>query len=337
MKNAFKILILEDDPFTLKAITQKLTSQTNYECSGASTLKKALELVKSETFDIIISDYSLPDGTGLEFFETIKSFTYDIPFVIITASEQKELIQYAINLGVNDFLTKPFHLENLPTIIERNIQRKKFEIKTKSPHKVSVLLKTIQSLITALEAKDSYTSGHSVNVARTARKLGWALHLSEKDLFTLELAALLHDIGKIGMPDSILNKKTSLRDAEYITAKKHTVIGSEIVGKIDELKEVASIIRHHHERYDGSGYPDGLSGEVIPIFARILAIADSYETLISKRIYKSALTGKDALIEIRKNAGSQFDPELVKIFIEYMEKGSDDNLPELEFEKYNGK
>ena len=333
---AFKILLIDDDQIALQAICDKLSSETNYQCWGVTTKEQALEAVKKESFDIILSDYSLPDGNGIEILEAVKSFMYNVPFVIITASEQKELIQLAINLGADDFLTKPFHLENLPTIIERNIQRKQYEIKTKNPHKVSVLLKTIQSLITALEAKDSYTSGHSVHVARATRRLGSALGLSDNDLFTLELAALLHDIGKIGMPDSILQKKSTLQDAEYITAKKHTVIGSEIVGKIDELKEVASIIRHHHERYDGTGYPDGLSGEVIPKFARILAIADAYETLISNRIYRPALTVEDALSEIEKNAGSQFDPQLTKLFVEIMKSNSDITLPQLEFEKHNG-
>lgn len=336
MSRLFKILLLEDDPVTQKAICRALTSVTNYECQSVNNIEQALQIVKKETFDIIISDYSLPDGTGIDFLEAVKSFMYDVSFIIITASEQKGLIQHAITQGADDFLAKPFHMENLPTIIERNIQRKKFEIKTKNPHKVSVLLKTIQSLITALEAKDSYTSGHSVYVARTARRLGSAMGLSDTDLFTLELSALLHDIGKIGMPDSILQKKSTLQDAEYITAKKHTIIGSDIVGKIDELKEVAAIIRHHHERYDGKGYPDGLSGVVIPKFARILAIADAYETLISNRIYRSALAMEDALLEIEKNAGTQFDPQLVKLFMEIIKSESIEHMPELEFEKHNG-
>ena len=136
----FKILIIDDDRVTLKAISTKLMSEKNYECREVTTKEKALEAIKKETFDIIISDYSLPDGTGIEILEAVKSFMYNVPFVMITASEQKQLIQLAINQGADDFLTKPFHMENLPTIIERNIQRKQYEIKTKNPLKVSVLL-----------------------------------------------------------------------------------------------------------------------------------------------------------------------------------------------------
>lgn len=335
MDHIFHILLVEDDRFTHRAISEALAKK-KYKCSGVETLQEAKDLVRKETFDFILSDVSLPDGTGLELLDFVKSFMYDIPFVVITASDNKSLIQKAINKGANDFLTKPFNLENLPTIIERNIERKKYEIRTKNPLKVSVLLKAIQALITALEAKDSYTSGHSMRVARYTRLLGGALHLTEKDLFKLELAALLHDVGKIGMPDDILKKKSTLHDTEYITAQKHPVIGSEIVAKIDELKEVAAIIRHHHERFDGNGYPDGLTGEVIPIFARILAIADSYETLISDRIYRPALTPPDALEEIKRNAGTQFDPNLVEIFEDLMHSAKTDLQPQLEIERHNG-
>jgi putative two-component system response regulator len=335
MEHKFTILLVEDDRVTNRAITRYLTKK-NYACRSVETLKDAFQVVKNESFDIILSDVMLPDGTGLELLDFVQSFMYDTPFVVLTASDDKNLIQKAISKGAYDFLTKPFNLENLTTIIERNIERKKFELRKKNPLKVSVLFKTIQSLITALEAKDSYTSGHSMRVARYVRLLGEAIGLSQKDLFTLEFAALLHDVGKIGMPDNILKKKSSLQSREYVTAQKHPVIGSEIVAKIDELKEVAAIIRHHHERYDGSGYPDGLVGEVIPFFARILALADSYETLISNRIYRPALSAKEALEEIKRSAGTQFDPHLVMIFVDIMISEQRDLQPLLEIERHNG-
>jgi len=316
--NKLKILLVEDDKVTSHAIERTLF-KSGYNCLVMDTLSRAVAAVKKETFDLIISDVMLPDGTGLDLLDLVRQFLLDMPFVVITASERKALIKDALNRGASDFLSKPFTLSNLPTVIERNLQRQRLDEQRNGLQRASVLLKAIEALIAALEAKDSYTSGHSRRVAHYARMMGETMNLSQKQLFTLELAAILHDIGKIGMPDSILKKTTSLGEMEYKTAKEHTVIGSKIVGKIDELKEVAAIIRHHHERYDGQGYPDGLRGEVIPLHSRILAIVDAYESIISDRGYNKPLSESKALDEIRRNAASQFDPELVEIFIRSME------------------
>jgi len=145
--------------------------------------------------------------------------------------------------------------------------------------------------------------------------MGEQMKLSEDQQYTLHLSSILHDIGKIGLPDNILKKTSGLLESEYHTAKEHPLIGSKIVGNIDELHEVAAIIRHHHERFDGSGYPDGLKGEAIPILARILAIVDAYEAIVSKRNYGVRLSPQKAFEELQKNAGSQFDPILVDNFI----------------------
>lgn len=332
MNNKIKVLLVEDEKVTHQAITRALTN-SGYLCRGVTSLKEAHQIVKKEVFDFIICDIMLPDGTGLQLLETVRNFLFSVPFVVITASDRKSLIKEALEKGANDFLSKPFNLNNLPTVIERNVERKKIEDMKNSPKKASVLLKAIQALITALEAKDKFTSGHSLNVARYARLMGDALKLEENQLFTLELAAILHDIGKIGMPDNILKKSASLIEIEYKTAKEHTVIGSKIVGMIDELKEVAAIIRHHHERYDGTGYPDGLRGKVIPLLARVLAIVDTYESIVSERVYKAKKSSKAALQEILDNAGTQFDPDLVNVFLQVMQSDAVNNQPLLHFEQ----
>ncbi len=312
-----KILLVEDDKVTFTAIERTL-KKSGYHCKGVSSYRLALEMVKKEAFDLIISDLMLPDGSGLDLLDQVRLFLLDLPFVVITASEKENLIKDALNRGANDFLSKPFTLSNLPTIVERNLQRKKIDDKKNSQHNASVLLKAIEALIAALEAKDSYTSGHSRRVAQYARMMGEAMQLTSEEHFTLELAAILHDIGKIGMPDSILKKASSLQEMEYKTAKEHPVVGSNIVGKIDELRDVAAIIRHHHERFDGKGYPDGLKGEVIPLLSRILTIVDAYESIVSQRVYSNALSNGEALNEIKRNSGGQFDPQLVDVFIAMM-------------------
>jgi putative two-component system response regulator len=324
-----RILLVEDERTTRQAI-QKALLQYGYACHSAETLSEATELIRKESFDLVMSDVRLPDGTGLELLDAMRRILLDMPFVVITASERRTLIKEAYKRGATDYLTKPFNLTNLPTVIERNLERKHIEHELSSPKKPTVLLKAIESLIAALEAKDSYTSGHSLRVAGYARRLGVALNLDENDIFTLELSAILHDIGKIGMPDHILKKSGSLLEAEYDQAREHPVVGSTIVGKIDELREVAAIIRHHHERFDGSGYPDGLRGEVIPYFSRILSLADAFESQVSARVYRKPLSPEKALEELEKNAGNQFDPGLVAVFTSMMR--SENLAPETEFQ-----
>ncbi len=309
-----KVLLVEDEPVTNRAICQSF-EKYNYTYVSVANLNEALDKVKTEHFDIIFSDIVLPDGSGLELLDTVHDYLLNVPFVIITASENDQLVQTALNRGATDFLSKPFNLQNIPTIIKRNIERKRIEHERQNPRNVKALLKAIKALISALEAKDSYTSGHSLRVAHYAKLMGNEMNLSEDEIYCLNLSAILHDIGKIGLPDHILKKSSSLLESEYHTAKEHPLIGSKIVGNIDELFEVAAIIRHHHERFDGRGYPDGLKGEAIPLLARVLAIVDAYEAIVSRRNYGTELTPQKAFTELEKNAGSQFDPMLVKIFV----------------------
>lgn len=309
-----KILLVEDEAVTHRAIC-KMFEKHKYNYVGVKNLESAMEKIKTEHFDIIFSDIILPDGSGLELLDAVHDYLIDVPFVVITASENEKLFQSAMSKGATDFLSKPFNLQNIPTIIKRNMERKRIEHARQNPRNAKALLKAIKALISALEAKDSYTSGHSIRVAHYAKLMGDELQLNADEKYCLNLSAILHDIGKIGLPDNILKKSTSLLDSEYHTAKEHPLIGSKIVGNIDELHEVAAVIRHHHERFDGQGYPDGLKGEAIPALARILSIVDAYEAIVSRRHYGNEETPQKAFAELQKNSGSQFDPDLVKVFI----------------------
>ena len=247
----------------------------------------------------------------------------DIPIVLITGMNDLTMVKQALEIGVSDYLVKPVSIDQLPVVIERNLQRKLLEKKLLQENKADTLLKALKALMRALDAKDPYTFGHSQRVVKLAMKMADKLHLDNGRRYTLQLAASLHDIGKIGMPDSILKKADSLEDIEMNKAKDHPLIGSEILGEIEELSEVASIVRHHHERYDGQGYPDGVKGDAIPMFSRILFILDAYEALATDRIYRKGMGKEKALEEIAKNAGSQFDPQLVKVFLEAMDEEDD--------------
>ncbi|MFZ0392187.1 MAG: HD domain-containing phosphohydrolase [Calditrichia bacterium] len=284
------------------------------------TAQEALDTIRQEKFDIILSDLNMPGMSGLELSARIREMFLGIPFVLITGISDLSQVQKALDGGVSDYIVKPVKLQDLPVVIERNLRRRQRENRLLQQNKAEILLKALNSLMRALDAKDSYTYGHSQRVVKLAMLMADEMKFSDDQRYTLQISAALHDIGKIGMPDSILKKADSLEDFEVRRAKHHPVVGSEILNEIEELGEVASIVRHHHERFDGSGYPDRLRGEAIPLYARILSILDAYEALISDRVYRKGMEPQQALQEIRKSAGSQFDPGLVSIFITVLEK-----------------
>ncbi len=191
----------------------------------------------------------------------------------------------------------------------------------------------VKTLARVIDAKDKYTNGHSFRVALYACTLAKNLNFSENEIKEIRWEGLLHDIGKIGIPDNVLNKNGHLTDSEYDLIKSHTVIGDEILKESSELKNAALTTRHHHERYDGKGYPDGLMKEEIPLHARILAIADSYDAMNSNRIYRKSLSKEVIKEELIKNRGTQFDPNLLDKFLELFNNGTLD-LVELESKKY---
>jgi putative nucleotidyltransferase with HDIG domain len=179
---------------------------------------------------------------------------------------------------------------------------------------------TLSALTSAIDAKDSYTRGHSERVTELSLKLGEELGLNQEEIEKIRLGGLLHDIGKIGIPEGILNKPGRLDDEEFKTIRSHPELGIRILGKVEFLSGIVEVIKHHHERYDGKGYPDGLSGEKIPLLARLIAVADTFDAMTTDRPYRKALTVDEALKEIRHCSGSQFDPEIASVFIKMIRK-----------------
>ncbi len=322
---ATSVLLVEDDIAYGKMLKEAI-EHYDYRVYLTHSGTGALDLIRQHPVDIVISDVYLPGFSGIELASRLTEMYLDIPVVLITAIHDLSLVKKALTNGVTDYIFKPLKLEELPVVIERNLQRKKLESQRMQENKAEILFKALKALMRALDAKDPYTSGHSQRVVRLAMLMADELELDTEERYTLQLAAYLHDIGKIGMPDSILKKSESLKDYELNKAKDHPEVGSQIIGEIEELTEVASIVRHHHERYDGTGYPDGLKGKAIPFFSRILAILDAYEALVSDRVYRKAVSKEEALKEIEKSAGTQFDPELVEIFLRVMRKNREANI-----------
>jgi putative nucleotidyltransferase with HDIG domain len=299
-----------------------LLAPLRFKSSYTITSLERLTEVKGKHFDIIF--YALPTSGSkdLKLIGILQKMFLESRIILVSKKITPDIMQLAIKYGVHDFLIEPVRVKTIPNLIARNLEQKNVLRFNILKHKSEILMKAIKALIAAMEAKDRSTSGHSLRVVNYTMLIAERLNLGEEDKFILQLSAALHDIGKIGISDNILNKNSTLVKTEYDLVKEHPVIGSEIVARIDELQQVADIIKHHHERYDGSGYPDGLKGEDIPLFSRIIAIVDTYEALVSDRTYRRRINVQKALNELKKNAGTQFDPVLVDIFIEEMKKNN---------------
>lgn len=321
MSRKKSILIIEDE-IHYGEMLRDATEFFGYSTYLAYSATGGLDLIRQKQLDLIICDINLPGSNGIDVVKKMMGMYLNIPIVLMTGAGNLKLIRQGLELGVSDYLIKPLKVEELPIVLEKNLERKRLNFQNLQSEKADILFEALKALMRALDAKDHYTCGHSQRVAGLAMMMGEKLGLGDNEQYVLQLAAYFHDIGKIGMPDNILKKAEGLEDYEYNIAKDHPVVGSRILSEINELAEVASIVRHHHERYDGQGYPDGLKGEAIPYFSRILAIIDCYEALVSDRVYRQGVDKDEALAEIKSHAHTQFDPRLVKVFVEVIEQES---------------
>lgn len=312
------ILAIDDEQNNLSLLQRTLRSK--YNILLASNGKEALELLKdhADEISLIVSDQKMPVMDGTELFKIISERYPNIVKILLTGHSNIDILVDSINeCHLFQYILKPFDPEQLCLIVESGI--KKYELtvdRTQILKDLSELFyKTIKSIASALDAKDKYTHGHSMRVTLYSLALAKALKLHDELLEEIETAGLLHDIGKIAIPEKILLKQGKLTDEEYEVIKSHPELGERLVNGIEKLKLISNWLKSHHERYDGAGYPEGLKGEEIPISSRIIAIADTYDAMTSDRSYRAALSHQIAMEEIKLCSGSQFDPNLAELFI----------------------
>ncbi len=317
-------VLVVDDMEAMRLALVKCLHMSGYEVMAASSGGEALELLRTQRFDLLLTDQTMPGLSGLELTDAVSRMHPDMPIVVLTGHTDVELAKDSLQRGASDFVTKPVNIRELPILIERNLTRRRLEVARIRERGAQVLFEAIKALASAVDAKDPYTARHSRRVTRLSLLLADAIQLPSEERYLLELSAWMHDVGKIGVPDSILTKPAPLTHEEFAVMKEHSAKGGEIVGEIEELGRVADVIRHHHERIDGRGYPDGLRGAAIPLASRIILIADSFEAMVADRSYRRSLGREAAIRELQEHSGTQFDQSLAQAFI-----GALDTHPEV--------
>jgi len=306
------ILIVEDNDVLREGLQELLTSE-GFVALGAVHGLDALDQMKTRPPDLILSDIAMPEMDGYAFFDKVRARAewVSIPFIFLTARRGREEVFTGKRMGVEDYLIKPITRQELVTTVRSRLNRSQqlLLVQLEQAYESSLIM-----LANAIELRDHYTRGHVERVRNhalaIARQLGW----TDARQNHLAYGSILHDIGKIHILESVLSKPGPLDAAEWEEMKKHPIIGAEMVKNISYLIPALPIIRHHHERWDGKGYPDGLSGNEIPLSARIVAVADSLDAMITSRTYRKALTPDEAYEEIARCSGTHFDPEVVRAF-----------------------
>ncbi len=320
------VVVVDDDVANLK-IAGTILSKQHMRVTALRSGQALLDYLRDNRPDLILMDVRMP---GMDGFETMRRLKQawgpgqEIPVIFLTADENAESETQGLALGAMDFIKKPFvpdvltlrvrHIIEL-TRLQKNLAEE-VEIKTQENENLS--LRVVQTLAEAIDAKDTYTNGHSGRVATYSREIAKRYGYSLKRQDEIYMMGLLHDVGKIGVPDSIINKPAKLTDEEYDQIKAHPVMGARILKNIKERPKLAVGARWHHERYDGKGYPDGLSGTDIPEEARIIAVADAYDAMTSRRSYRQILPQAAVRQELERGRGTQFDPEFADIMLQMM-------------------
>ena len=328
----YKIIAVDDEIGIIDSLSIFL-KRTGYQFVGLTDAAEAIERIKHEHFDLMILDFIMTPLHGDQVVEEIRKFNKELYILLLTG--HKDLappLETIKKLDIQGYCEKSDKFDQLLLLIEsgiksiaqmREIKNINNELSETYKKLEAAYMESIETLRHTVDAKDTYTRGHSDRVSEFSVLIGQKLGLSEKDIRTLRLGGLFHDIGKIGVPDAILQKDTRLTDDEYSEIKNHPAIGVHILSTASIFNDIIPIVKHHHEKWDGNGYPSKLKGEEIPYLARIASIADSFDAMSSKRSYRDILPIEIIKEEFRKNKGTQFDPKLTDVFLDILENDYD--------------
>ena len=313
-----RILIVDDNLLDRHSIARTLEIE-GYIVHQAKDSRGALDILQRASPELILSAINLPGSSGIEFYQALRKNPrwLAIPFICLTNHDSADLIQAGHDLGIEDYLAKPIESQTLVKTVNARLLR---AAEVQIAYMDQAYLETVNMLANTVEGRDPLTHGHVERVATYARWLAEELHWSDEHLRTLDFGSRLHDIGKIVIPDHILKKPEALTVDEWKLMKTHTVEGAKIMQNISHLRSIIPYVLFHHERWDGSGYPEGLRGRHIPLEGRLLAIVDVYDALTTARPYHPARPHKEVIKYLRLRSTTLFDPNLVEIFIQVLEK-----------------
>ncbi len=329
-----KVLVVDDDPAVRMFFRAALKPVTAH-VAEAGDAASALESIESGDFDIIVSDIWMPGASGLDLLSMAQQTRWDVGFILVTGEIQVDTVIMALRMQASDFLLKPLVVEEVTRSITRtferlvltrqarayrgslesSIQRRTRELEVALSELESNYQMTLEALVAALDAREHETFSHSLRVRAYARYLARRAGFPPALLPSLEQGALLHDIGKVAVADAILLKPGKLTPEEWEEMRKHPTAGDEILKRVPFLRPASAVVRHHHERFDGTGYPDGLKAAEIPLGARLFTVADTLDAMTSDRAYRQAPGFEAARAEILRCSGKQFDPHIVDLFL----------------------
>jgi putative two-component system response regulator len=327
-----RILIVDDEVEITEILADLLSEE--YECIRAGSAEEALTRLQESEFQLVISDITMPGMSGLDMIPHVKEIAPDTVVVMISGMQTVESAIGALRLGAFDYLMKPFDLRQVEAVVKRALEHHDLVVaKQRYENHLEELVEqrtieldkalnslegayrsTLKALTAALETRDSETHGHSERVVTYSLRLGREYGLSSEEMKALEFGSLLHDIGKIGVPDSILRKPAKLTEEEWVRMREHPLHGQQILRGIEFLQGASRVVAQHHEKWDGTGYPLGLRKEEIDICARIFSVADAFDAITSDRVYRRGKSYEAASQELDDWSGRQFDPKVVEAF-----------------------